>query len=507
MTPTRLDTIVEALLRHASAEPAQPAYIDEQGSISHATLWDATARRADWMFRQGVRPGEVVALSLDVDLQGARRAVELFYAAAYLGAVVLPLQPEVPQAACEELMSRFGARWLIAIRAPVVVAGARSLNPLGYEAVPGNFRPGAAPRGDMPDAPLFYSLTSGTSGEPKPLLFTNEQVYRRSMAGARSVGMRADDRQMACVDWPSNFGLRYMLRAHVVGAAFVAVKFRDTRSELARILEKYAVTHLTGSPWQVRRLLQSPMPPGGMPPLRSFHVTGAPISPEDVMAARNGITSNIYPGYAANEVGALTIISPGEQLEAGCVGSLLEGVQAKVDLVHDTPVSGGMPVGELAFRTPWMCNGYAGNAAATQAHFRDGWFFPGDVGRIDAQGRLWLHGRSSEAINYGGLKIWPEDVEAVLKRHPAVADAALAALPDAMAGQVPAAFIVARGVLTEQSLRAHCAAHLEGGRIPPHIVVVEKIPRNANGKILRQALVDAHLPAIQNSVRWRAGLP
>jgi acyl-CoA synthetase (AMP-forming)/AMP-acid ligase II len=111
-----------------------------------------------------------------------------------------------------------------------------------------------------------------------------------------------------------------------------------------------------------------------------------------------------------------------------------------------------------------------------------------------------------DVINWGGRKLWPESIESVLKRHPAVADAAVAALPDPMTGQVPAAFVVARGALTEESLRAHCAAHLEPSRIPPHIVVLEKIPRNANGKILRQALVNAYLPAITENTRRRAGL-
>lgn len=507
MIQSQTGTIVQSLADFAAHTPRAPAFVDATGVLDFGDLWDAARRRAAWLFRQGVRAGDVVAISFDADPALARRPVEQIYAAALLGAVALPLQPEVPQAACEEVMAHFGARWLLAQGAPVQVAGARSIDPRGYEAVPGNFATDEVERADLPQAPLFYSLTSGTSGAPKALLYTHAQFHGSVLAGARSIGIGPDDRQMTAVDWPSNVGLRYLMRAHAAGAAFVAAPFRDSRVPLAQTLERFGVTRLALSPWQVRRLVQSPAPVQGMPPLRCLHIIGAFISPEEVEQAKTALTPNTYVGYGSVEIGAATLLGPDDEILAGCVGRPIEGVQAKVVPTGATPDENGLQIGELAFRADWVCTGYAGNPEATRAHFRDGWHFPGDVGAIDTQGRVWLRGRSVEVINFGGLKIWPEDVEAVLKRHPAVADAAVAALPDAMAGQVPAAFIVARGMLTEQSLRAHCAAHLEGARIPPHIVVVEKIPRNANGKVLRQALVDAHFAAINDSARWRAGRP
>jgi acyl-CoA synthetase (AMP-forming)/AMP-acid ligase II len=505
MTHTQTETIVEALARHAVVMPAQPAYIDGQGSLSHAELWTAARRRAAWMFRQGVRPGEVVALAFEPDTFSARRAIENLYAVAYLGAVALPLYPEVPQAACVEVMTLLGAQWLVACGAPPRVAQARSVDPRGFEAVPGNFEVDEAPRGDRRDGEALYSFTSGTSGFPKALLFTHAQLHDNCLHNSRASGLQADDRQISAIPWPSLVALRYMICAHVAGGALVAAGVGETREEVALTVQRYHVTRLAVSPWQLRRLLRGPVPATPMPPLRSMLVAGAVVSPEEIRAGCEAFETDVYVGYGCNEVGAITRMPPGDAAP-GCVGGPTPGMEVRVEDARGNSLPPGQS-GELAFRSPWMCTEYVRNPEATRRHFRNGWFYPGDIGCIDQQGNLWLQGRSVDVINCGGLKIWPEDVEAVLMKHPSIVDAAVAGLPDPMAGQVAAAFVVTSGVLTEQDLRMFCALQMEAGRIPPHIVVVGSIPRNAAGKILRQALVDTYLPAIETSRRRRAGLP
>ena len=134
-------------------------------------------------------------------------------------------------------------------------------------------------------------------------------------------------------------------------------------------------------------------------------------------------------------------------------------------------------IGELGFRTARMCTEYVGNPEATRERFRDGWFFPGDVGSIDAQGRVYLRGRSQEVINYGGLKIWPEDIEAVIKEHPAIRDAALAGLPDAQSGELgisPTAVVGALEVSLPQILEQIPADRLDSSAITAAIGVASE---------------------------------
>jgi acyl-CoA synthetase (AMP-forming)/AMP-acid ligase II len=478
------------LEHHAARAPARPAYIDAAGCLSFGDLWLAARRHAATLAQLGVRQGEVVAFACEEEPHAAHRALEVFYGLASLGAVLLPLYPEVPEAAGKAMMRRVSARWLVARGAPPFIEGARGLDLSRFDAVPAGGELEEAPRGDRREAGVLYGFTSGTSGAPKVLLFTHAQLHDNSLASALAIGMDAQDRQMAALPWPSLVAMRHMMRAHAVGAAYVGVELSETREELALDLARHGVTRLSLSPWQLRRLLGSPAPASAMPPLRSLQTIGAFAAPEEVEAARAANTPNVFVGYGCNEIGSVSLLAPGQALP-GCVGTLVPGMQWRVEDEHGQALPAGA-TGALGFRAAWMCTGYEAHPEATRRHFRNGWFFPGDVGCVDAQNRVWLRGRNTEVINYGGLKIWPEDIETVLKRHPAVADAAVAGVPDPMAGQLAVAFVVVRGQLTDHELRDFCAQYLEPARIPRHFFGLRAIARNAAGKALREQMVAAH---------------
>jgi long-chain acyl-CoA synthetase len=267
---------------------------------------------------------------------------------------------------------------------------------------------------------------------------------------------------------------------------------------------RFGVTRVFASPWQVRRLLQSPSPALPLPPLRSLNVAGAMITPTEIEAARAALTPNLLIDYGCSEVGPLAMVQPGAVVpRPGCVGLLLPGVQSRVSGAQGEMLAPGEP-GELGFRAAWMCSGYVDNPQATAEHFRYGWFYPGDTGSVDAQGNVHLLGRSGDLINYGGKKIWPDDIEAVLKQHPDVHDAALVGLPDPQAGEVPAAFVVLRTAaagalsarLEETQLRAFCAARIDATRLPRYFFLATQIPRNEAGKIMRQTLIEAHARSV-----------
>ena len=491
-------TVIDALLRQAQLRPWAPAYIDQEVTLSFRDLLTSARRGAAWMHGQGVRPGDTVAVPLDTHPASARMALELMYAIAYAGAVTLPLFPEVPGHARVELLERFGAQWLVANEAPAS-CGARALDPQRFDPADARLDKGAVPRADRPEAPFAYLFTSGTTSTAKVMLPTHEQFYGNVYAG--SVGARVNhaDRHLPPVPWPSNVGMRYLFRNHAVGAAVVAALIPETRTELGALLARFGVTRMSASPWQIRRLLQSPEPAVALPPLRDVLVVGAFISQAEIHAARAAISPNLAVIYGCNEVGLLATLRPGEDTSGGCVGTMPPDVEGCVDDGRGGRLVPG-EIGELGFRTARMCTEYVGNPQATRERFRDGWFFPGDVGSIDAQGRVYLRGRSQEVINYGGLKIWPEDIEAVIKEHPAIGDAALAGLPDAQSGEKPVAFLVPRVSVTgqpepaffENELRKFCAARLDATRIPVLFVTVAEIPRNEAGKIRRDALITAY---------------
>jgi acyl-CoA synthetase (AMP-forming)/AMP-acid ligase II len=132
--------------------------------------------------------------------------------------------------------------------------------------------------------------------------------------------------------------------------------------------------------------------------------------------------------------------------------------------------------------------GYRNDPEANATAFTDGWFRTGDTGVIDNDGYLALTGRIKDLINRGGEKISPEEVEAVLLEHPAVADAAVIGVPDAKYGEEVSAVVVLRGAATAQDLKAFCSTRLADFKVPKLIHIVSAIPKNAMGKVQRRDL-------------------
>lgn len=142
----------------------------------------------------------------------------------------------------------------------------------------------------------------------------------------------------------------------------------------------------------------------------------------------------------------------------------------------------------LRFKAPTMSDGYLNDAQATARSFRDGWFYPGDIGSIDAAGFLTLAGRTDNVINLGGNKIDPYRVEAVLNAHPAILESVLVAVPNASGISVPVAVVVATGVYDDAELKALCREQLGHRYVPAAIVSLPALPKNTGGKVMRRQL-------------------
>ena len=146
--------------------------------------------------------------------------------------------------------------------------------------------------------------------------------------------------------------------------------------------------------------------------------------------------------------------------------------------------------GEVVVRGPNVTRAYHNNPEANAAAFTDGWFRTGDRGVLDGDGYLTLLGRIKELINRGGEKISPLEVDAVLLRHPAVAEAASFAAPDPTYGEEVRAAVVLKGEATAEQLQAHCREHLADFKVPRVLYLVTELPRTATGKVQRRELND-----------------
>jgi acyl-CoA synthetase (AMP-forming)/AMP-acid ligase II len=238
-----------------------------------------------------------------------------------------------------------------------------------------------------------------------------------------------------------------------------------------------------------------------LPNLRCFAVTSAALSDAVFAGVRRRISPNLLLIYGTNETWCIAAATADlVERHPGTVGYLTENVALEiVDKTSHVPLPPGT-LGEVRLRTPGMIDGYIDNPEANAKHFRDGWFYPGDAGLINADGLVYLKGRSDEVLNFDGILVGPQDIENVALQFPGISEAAAFGVPSATRGDLPFLAVVCGETMDPRELLAHCRARL-GGRAPVRILQVDALPRNSLGKVLRRQLTQLALKNIAGETR------
>ena len=309
-------------------------------------------------------------------------------------------------------------------------------------------------------------MTSGTSGEPKPVLLTAANFEASARASTARLGTDPDDRWLCCLPLNHVGGLSILVRSAIHGSAAVIEPGFET-DRVAALLAEGEVTIASLVPTQLVRLLEAGAP---IQRPRLLLVGGGPL-PLDVLEEALGRGATVVQTYGLTEAcSQVCTLSPEEaQARAGSAGRPLDGTEVRVE------------GGEILVRGPTVAPG----AAAA-----DGWLHTGDLGRLDEDGYLWVEGRRDDLIVTGGENVRPERVEAVLREHPAVAEAVVVGHEDREWGQAVVAFVVADGNATvdRRELLTHARAGLERHEVPKRIELIDALPRTRSGKVLRREL-------------------
>jgi long-chain acyl-CoA synthetase len=219
--------------------------------------------------------------------------------------------------------------------------------------------------------------------------------------------------------------------------------------------------------------------------------TGGSAIPIDVRRAiEQQVTPLLYVRYASTESGAIAMAGPGEHDEAETVGRPLPGVDLQIVGPDDRPLPTG-ETGRIRLRALGMATGYLDGGEQAASRFRDGWFWSGDVGMLRPDGSLIVQGRQDDMMILNGVNIFPAEIERVLERHPAVHVAAALPLPSRVHGQIPVAAVELRAdaVAAPTELQSYAREHL-GLRAPRRILVIDRLPRNSQGKIMRREIAN-----------------
>ena len=492
------------LARIAATDPGRVALVDGERRAGYGDLWDAARRFAAVLAARGVGASDRVAVLLPNCIE----AVVACYGAWLARAVIVPLNVQArardyaawlsharPALLVHEAGSADVAEALVAAALaglPCIEVGAAAgsgsaWDPLLAAAAP--VAPGADPAAD---APALILYTSGTTGSPKGVLLSHGNLAANVEAIVAYLGLRADDRIVSVLPYYYSYGAS-VLHTHLSVGARVGLAPNLVFPHLVvESLARERATGFSGVPSTYALLLDRvDLAAHDLSSLRYLTQAGGPMAPALTTRVRAALPqARLYVMYGQTEATARLTWLPPEQLDRklGAVGIPLEGVSLQVRREDGSLAATDEP-GEVWVRGPNVMQGYWHNPQATAEVLRDGWLRTGDLGRLDADGYLWLSGRRSDMIKTGAHRVHPQDVEEAIAELPAVAEVAVVGVDDAVLGQVVKACIVRAGELSADQVKAHCRRRLAPYKIPKHVEFLAALPKTASGKVRRVELI------------------
>jgi fatty-acyl-CoA synthase len=476
------------LAAHADARPDPPALVVEASGerISYAELEARVNRAAAALSALGVVAGDRVALALPSE----PLYLELYFASALLGAILIPLNTRLTAAELGFQIDDSEPRVVVRGAAMSIPerSGTRQLAPDELRArMPDRAeRPAAAPGGASPQVILY---TSGTTGRPKGAVLPHRKTYWNSRNAERYFELVADDVVVVPIPLFHSFGLKILsVPTLFVGATAVLVDRFDPIG-LQDCIARERASLLGAVPVMYERMLSAGLEPAKLETLRFAFSAGAALGVETIERyARLGI--RLKQGYGQTETSILCCLDAADALrKAGSVGRPVAFGEVRIADERGRDVPRGSR-GEIVVRGPIVMTGYWRRPEETELSRIDGWHRTGDLGVMDDEGIITLVGRLKELYISGGENVYPAEVERVLGQHPHVAEVAVVGVPDETWGEAGRAYVVAASAEFDASeLLGWAGKRLARYKLPREVVVVAELPRTASGKVQKHALL------------------
>jgi acyl-CoA synthetase (AMP-forming)/AMP-acid ligase II len=336
---------------------------------------------------------------------------------------------------------------------------------------------------------LIY--TSGTTGRPKGVVLTQGNVMAGISIVSRAFEMKPGDRTYCVMPLFHTNGLMFSTLPFLLAGGTVVLRKRFSATHFWTQIRESGARTTSVSPTILAMLLEheAKAPPASEIQLDYIKVASAPTPVElaERFEARFG-RGLLLETYGLTETTAINVMNPlrGPR-KPGSIGRALAPQEVRiVDEAGNEAPQGSS--GEIEVRGPTVMKEYFRDPENTRRAMHGEWLRTGDVGRIDADGFVFIVGRSKEMILRGGENISPLEIEEVVTRHPAVREAAAVGVPDRIWGEAVGICVVARHPVSEQALVEFCRAHLSAFKVPERVLFVEELPRNAVGKVTRNAL-------------------
>ena len=465
--------------------------------FTYAELDVASAHVAGFLQEHGVEPGDRVG----VMLPNVPEFAIAYYGVLRAGGVVVPMNVLLKQREVAFYLGDPEAKLVFAWHqfADPALEGAAEVGaecvvvePEAFARLLASANPVAnvAERTAEDTAVILY--TSGTTGKPKGAELTHSNLAINADVMKQVFSIGPDDVILGALPLFHAFGQTCALNTAVSAGAELVMLARFDAGRALEAIERYGVTVFEGVPTMYSALLHHPERERfDVSALRLCVSGGAALPVEVLRAFEDAFGCLILEGYGLSETSPVASFNhPGRDRKPGSIGTPIEGVQMKLVDLHRRDSVPGEP-GEIAIRGHNVMKGYWNRPEATaEAIDADGWFYSGDIARIDEEGFFFIVDRKKELIIRGGYNVYPREIEEVLYEHPAVREAAVIGIPHPDLGEeVGAAVALKSGQhVTEAELRDYVKSNVAAYKYPRHVWFVDELPKGPTGKILKREI-------------------
>ena len=492
---TDVNATVGSVEYWAGLRPDDIAVVEGERTLTFGDWNTAADRLAEGLSRRGVAAGDIVGVRTQIRLEWAILSAALGKLGARLLVANWRLTPEEMRFILEN--SRAKALILDDPDPSPVLAVARQVGVeliVGIGAAPGGVEPlinlfvDDAPRRFAAADPSLVVYTSGTTGRPKGVAMPERPPPPTPEALGPAGAM------LVTMPMHHAAGPNQLWTGRATGRLTVLMRRFDAEQALA-LIDRHRINYWAAVPTMCQRI--SVLPPEvlaryDVSSIRSISLGAAPVP----FALKQWVVGHfgegkLSEGYGTTETGMITGLSPAEQLrKPGSSGLALPNVDIRIRNGEGRDLPPG-ETGDIWVRTPTTIPAYL-NAGALGADTLDpeGFFKVGDVGRLEADGHLYLTDRSKDMIVAGGVNIYPAEIEAELQAHPQVLAAAVVGIPDDDFGEAPVAFLEMRpgATATSEEVAASVRGRLASYKRPKAIHIIDELPRNLMGKVLKTEL-------------------
>ena len=461
----------------AAMRPAKIAVHCEDEAVTYADLALRARRAAAGLRARGLSAGDALGVALPNSLE----FVVLMLAAAECGIALAPVNTTLPADALRRAFEVAGAVAVIDSEDAVRVLEAE-----------GDATSTHAADDDHLDRPYILTMTSGSTGDPKPIVLSQRSKWMRAWSAVALYGLREGDVVLSSTPLYHSLAERLVLLPLLLGATAVVMR-RFAPAHWMATARARGVTFTICVSSQLGALVPLLGEGEGVPSLRCVVSSSAALPDHVKLAMLEAVRFEFHECYGASEVAIVSNLHVDARRDKlSTVGTAIPGVEVRIRRDDGTWAEVD-EVGEVCARTPLAFAGYLGQPQKTAEAIQDGFFRTGDLGRVDADGFLSYLGRAKELIITGGINVYPADVESAARAFPGVREALACGLPDEALGEIVGLALVPedRARFDLKAFRRHCATRLADFQQPRAFKLMDALPLNPLGKIDRRH-VKAH---------------